>query len=774
MSSHGRDASPAPARLTHDAVQALISARLDAPLDAASNRALLAHLATCPTCRAFAEQMDAMSRGLRELPHLPPSPTVSRQVRERLAAGRPWWSGLPLGTGNRLGGVQAAAMMLILLGAVAAVLLVRMLSDNGGTAKPPGTIDAASITATLQAVQTASPSVTATETAPTAPRTPTPTRTPRPSATSAPINVQVTLTPTPSPTATTQPTVPPTDTPAPTDTPTPAPTSTSRPTKTATAKPSPAETATPDPTASVTAQPTEPPTVTATDTPEPTPTETPTATATAVPTQSPTPRPTATATVEPTSTPVPPSETPTQEPTSTATEQPSATSTAPTQTPEPTQTETPRPTRPPRSTRMPTPTVEPTQTGTPPIIRAQRTPAGEQPTVGAQIAEQPTETPTGEAARSPASGDTTQAQNTGAGQTIQPRHSPTADLGGRPTQVPFQTSGNGTGGETSAPAGPTDTPTEGVTPKATQPPTKETTAGAGGAVAGATAVADFPDGAGATAGLRFAADGAFFALDLGGRIVVADAAGRVAASLPGLSPVWSPRGLVLLYADGRGGVAVWDREAGQSISISDRTRGTAAVADFPAGWSDATLVYLRIFRDRPGHAELHGAGWDGSNDRVLWTGDLGDTLARPVVTARGVWVLARSGWVLIGLDGSASAPQPNPWGVIGDPVASPFGSAVAFAVGGRMAVVSADNPWVPLWDPVPAPGGFAYSPDGKQLVVADGAGLAIYDLGSGALVSRFAAQGATAPGWSTAGIFFVQQGDRPALCTVSLDAFASA
>src|SRR5690606_33262658 len=95
----GRDATPAPARLSHDAAEALISARLDGPLDPVDNRSLLAHLATCPTCRAFSEQMSGMSRGLRDLPHMPASPAVSRQVRERLQAGQPWWSRLSMGGG---------------------------------------------------------------------------------------------------------------------------------------------------------------------------------------------------------------------------------------------------------------------------------------------------------------------------------------------------------------------------------------------------------------------------------------------------------------------------------------------------------------------------------------------------------------------------------------------------------------------------------------------------------------------------------------------------
>src|SRR5262249_13759751 len=153
--------------------------------------------------------------------------------------------------------------------------------------------------------------------------------------------------------------------------------------------------------------------------------------------------------------------------------------------------------------------------------------------------------------------------------------------------------------------------------------------------------------------------------------------------------------------------------------------------DTPAGWTqDGQLLYLRTFPDDPGHAELHGCAWDGSDDQVLWDGDLGPLLARPVATADGVWVVTGDGWVLLGLDGSVTDPQPNPWGAIGDPVASPFGSVIAFEAGGQIVVASADNPWLALGAPIPdgGGGGFAFAPNGEHLVVADGAGLAIYDL----------------------------------------------
>ncbi|GIW03671.1 MAG: hypothetical protein KatS3mg059_0291 [Thermomicrobiales bacterium] len=124
--NHDETVHAEPVSLTHEEAEALISARLDAPLSPAQNRALLAHLATCRQCRAFAAQMEIMSRALRELPRLPASPLVSRQVRERIHAGRPWWSRLtPAAFGSRWGAMPIAAVTMVLLVALATVLIVR-------------------------------------------------------------------------------------------------------------------------------------------------------------------------------------------------------------------------------------------------------------------------------------------------------------------------------------------------------------------------------------------------------------------------------------------------------------------------------------------------------------------------------------------------------------------------------------------------------------------------------------------------------------------------
>ncbi len=185
------------------------------------------------------------------------------------------------------------------------------------------------------------------------------------------------------------------------------------------------------------------------------------------------------------------------------------------------------------------------------------------------------------------------------------------------------------------------------------------------------------------------------------------------------------------------------------------------------------MLYLRTFPDQLGLVELHGSAWDGSDDYVIWDGELDSVLARPVATDAGVWVLTGSGWVLIRVDGSAAGPIENPWGEIVQPIASPGGTLIAFETGGQIVVTADENPALPIGTPIPySGGGFAFAPNGEALVVADGDGLVIYDM-FGNFVGR--ADGATvsAPGWSDAGIYFVEQAEPTLLRRISPGVFVS-
>jgi predicted anti-sigma-YlaC factor YlaD len=396
----------------HREAQALISARLDGPLDPVANRELSDHLAACPECHAFAEQMHMLSRGLRDIPLLPPSPTVRRAVYDHIENKRPAWSWLPV-RGKLAPMAVAALLALVVTGTVMAFALPRFQGDDAVRIGAPifenrTTVDVASVTetSTLEPTATPRPAETATATATPEP-TAKPTETeqvPTARATLAIVFATETATPVPADTATATlesaiPSLPPVATAtgaviaaeAPSGTPVPwretaTPESTA--TGTATVEPSATASAAATATNSPTTEPTEtvPPTATETATPEPTATRMPpTPTATDVPTATSTPEPpTATATDVPTET-----VTPTLEATATATATATELPPTPTATPEPTATlAPPTVTATDVPTETATPAPEPTATQVPPTETATDVPTETatmtpEPTIGA-------------------------------------------------------------------------------------------------------------------------------------------------------------------------------------------------------------------------------------------------------------------------------------------------------------------------------------------------------------------------------------------------------
>lgn len=417
----------------HREAEALISARLDGPLDPAANRELAAHLATCDECRAFAEQMHLMARGIRDLPVLAPSPTVRRGVYDHIDKRRTSRSWLP-SRGALAPLALAAVLVLVIAGTVLAATLPRFRDEENPVRIGAPVFETSTVVAAIVATETATlvatgiPSVEASATIITSEPATTPaTVTPEPlTPTRQPFEVAFATQSPPSP-ATAEPTVPPVPT---ATSPAPAP-------QTAMEPPPPAATATPEPPAAPTAT-SVPPTATSpspviaaaaptrTVAPELATSTLPPATATAVPPTA-TPRlvatatkPAATATLPPptqTATPVPPSAVP---PTSTpvpltATPEPSATVVppSPTETPAGPPTIAPRGARdqgstataaPPRSVRTgsaESPTLEPTQPAPeptqtpPPMATATSEPAvvaADLPTVTAAATCQPAET----------------------------------------------------------------------------------------------------------------------------------------------------------------------------------------------------------------------------------------------------------------------------------------------------------------------------------------------------------------------------------------------
>ena len=121
-------------RLNHEEAEMLISARMDEHLDRADSRALLVHLQTCESCRAFAVQSEVLGRELATLPMLPASAIVDRQIRETITKGNKRWSlaGLfPAMGGNS--GLRTALGALAILTLVSVFLLIRMANDGNGT-----------------------------------------------------------------------------------------------------------------------------------------------------------------------------------------------------------------------------------------------------------------------------------------------------------------------------------------------------------------------------------------------------------------------------------------------------------------------------------------------------------------------------------------------------------------------------------------------------------------------------------------------------------------
>ncbi len=138
MSDYRRDAVDATAPLTHADAEALISARLDGPLDPAMNRTLQAHLATCDSCRAFAAEMELMATAFRDFPSLPPSTAVSRRVRAEIRSG-----GSPVRKFSRWITTSRSAPLTALGGAAVALALViasvfgGLGGDNGNNNESP-------------------------------------------------------------------------------------------------------------------------------------------------------------------------------------------------------------------------------------------------------------------------------------------------------------------------------------------------------------------------------------------------------------------------------------------------------------------------------------------------------------------------------------------------------------------------------------------------------------------------------------------------------------
>lgn len=736
MTGHSRGHGSAAHPLNHSEAEALISARLDAPLNPQQEQRLAAHLATCTSCRQFADQMNAMTTGIRSLPRLPASPTVSRQVRERIAQPQSIWERIGGLMGGRVGFAPMAATAAMLALVIAGYALFQGKDDNGrlGPTITAGTVIAQNATQTSdanQVTQTSSSEITRGVVIPTetpvnavnvvAPdETPTDTPTTVPTESDTPTNVPTeTDTPTPVPTETSVPTDTPTATSAPTDTP--------EPTATRTPKPEPTETPAPTETTAAT----EVPTATGTATSEPTATETATEEPTATNTATAEPTATRTPTKEPTAT-----RTPTEEPTATNTPKPAATDT-----PEP--TETPKPKRP---TRTPTPeataTEEPAQPTIAPADNSAPTEAPPPPT------EVPTETP----AEVP---------------TETPVEEPTNS-----TQI-VPVDGTGAAEETATPETTAETTAiGGSTAEANGSQTSNTTA----LLDDTARLAGITSGGAPVGPLRVNSPGTLMVLssDQGGSDlqVVSMSDGSIMAHLgAGADPIWSPLGILVLYQSHSGGtpsVALYDGDTGKVEPISDPARD-GAVQDIPAGWSGTSAYYLRETGDDQSTVILFAYDVNTGGTEEIWR-STGVALSggRPIPTGDGFLVATTASWLLIGTDGSESNLGPNDYGLTGEGFLSPGAGLVAYPAGDQLIVADVSSPGIPMAQIPYVNGtgiGFTWSPDGSYLAISDGYSLQIYDTAGNFLGAATSDNGVSiaAPQWLSDGIYYVETSPHPSL-----------
>jgi hypothetical protein len=704
VSDDRRPAADATAPLTHADAEALISARLDGPLDPVMNRALLAHLATCDSCRAFANDMDVMATAFRDFPSLPPSTAVTRRVRAEIRAG-----GSPVRRFTRWVTTSRAAPMTALGGAAVALALVtasvfgtlRDDNDNNPSVGAPNvamnqtatkSAEDSALVVPTQTIETGgerfAPLPTATNptnvTAPT--QEPTqesaaPTEEPSdtndggaPQAADSGVTKEASgdeesAAPTEAAETSTEPAGEPTtdsgeasgdeNEEAPTAEPTrggpsaafgaaseqespeSALTPTAEPTEEPTSTPQPTETPTEEPTS--TPEPTETPTEEPTSTPEPTETPTEEPTSTPAPTETPIPEPTETPTAEPTSTPTeepPATETPTPQPT--PTEETSAASIASgASTPESSTTLAEEPTPSP-TPEIATPTPEP-PTPTPNIVPVDGQPSDDESIGGTDQEAQPTEAAT-EEPEQPAAVDGQGSDGESESPPIVPSDGsqPSDDTTAVEDLTP---EGNETIGETNGTLDEASTPeSEGQGGEAaTEEATEEPTEEAT-KPSGPLSFADL-----ASANYSVQTYGSYipgpggFAAETFGTLSIVDANGAVLTSAWGYNPIWASDGT--LYAADSGltegsGSALIQWVPGGSSPAAYITDGT--YRDTPAGEGSGGFYFVRWLPDA-GSVELHVIG----QDDPIWTYNANLVSLSAYIYGDVVYIPTDQGWLAV-------------------------------------------------------------------------------------------------------------------------------
>lgn len=747
-------------RLTHEEAEMLISARMDEQLDRADSRALLVHLQSCESCRAFAVQSEVLGRELAALPVLPPSAVVDRQIRESIARGERRWSFASLfpGTAGN-SGMRAAFGALAVLALVSVFLLLRMAdnrtSTGGSIAAPSGGV--AQQLDTTPTAELAMLPVTAVSGPTETPRLVVPKTQAAGAAESAPTQNAVVSTAYPTqiePTSTldssfvyaidqsTQ--TPGVGGPMPTKTPAsaqPAVTPADGQVVAAAAAPGAGTPAggpmelSPVSNSANAAQGDQP--ATATVGSEVPVQQTPTLSPTATPPPTMTPAPVEISvgvTEQPQGSATPQAESSTGDITSPITSSPADAHAGGGETP-----------------------IQVAQPDTPPATVEE--PLG-QPTIAPMAGQSATDTGASSAPTSPAivpnNGSAVEAASTG---------------GDSPAIV--STSGEGTpagvGGDTNPGHAGTSSP-EAI------PVVDQSTAPSGLDLS--DTVAQLPAGTSSPLGrLEFSPGMDLYAVIApDGQLAVANLDGELVVTLgQGDLPVWSGNDLLFRSPGDSGSVVgIWDSESGHIDYIAASEDEPSN--DLPIGGNGSTLYYLRTFPDRPGAMEIRSAATDGSDQESVWASD-STTLggARPAWSDAGILLPTDSSWLLIDPNGDASDLGENPYGSVGVPVVSPGGGLMAYSAGDQVIVAWTDTPGTPV---ATAPfgrstGGYAFSSSGEQVVVSDGAVLHIVSYQGEDLGSLGGNQPIGGVYWISDTIYYLQIGQNAALKSTSQDAMQS-
>lgn len=771
-------------RLSHDEAEMLISARMDEQLDRADSRALLVHLQSCESCRAFAVQSEVLGRELAVLPVLPPSAVVDRQIRESIAKGRSRWSlGSLTPAAGSSGGLRVAVGALAMLTLVSVFLLVRMAGEQTGESP---SIDAPNggVAQQLDQTPTNETALLGESTAPTATARVVIPKTPEPGATevSAPTDVaeastgvaaastdvpdEIEIEPTGTLDSGFVYTINPTKTPQseaaqPTVTASSGdlePTATSEDASVAMAM---ADEGTAEPESAADESPVVTSTADSDDTP---------ATATEASEAG------ASLTTTP-ETPVTPIEISVD-----ATEAP-PTVPSPDDVTEEIEVGSPEPTATPDALAPTQAATEADQVETPAQPYDQPTIApmagqtgGQQETGESQIGTSDTSpqiVPSngGEIEKGSGGGGDDHGANSAEGTEEAGNDGQNNESSDSPPIVPADGTSvsGGVGGSNGQSSG------NGNLQSPTPVPTVDDSIQPSGLDL-STTVTTLPSGTTSPAGRLAFSPGMnlYVVVAPDGQLAVADLNGELVVMLGASSlPVWSGSGLMFSTQGASGSeVGIWNSETGELSYIPPSAN--EASDDLPIGGNGSSFYYLRTYPDS-GIVELRSATIDGADNGVIWTDD-DVTLAapRPLYSESGVYLPTDSEWLYIDWSGAQSSLGPNPYGFIGTPVLSPGGGLMAYAAGDQVIVAWTTQPGEPAATaPFTPPGSYAFSTSGEEIVISDGSSLYVISYEGVDLGRLEGNQPIGGVYWIEDDIYYLQIGEDAALKSTSLEAIQS-